>query len=218
MLLYQSGEIKIRSSKFTKYLTISSVKNWILVDEVVFQLWLKLVKDNKEYERVVIHKPNGQIEILNICGNFVLNYSSGRGFYNTVLLRKDQCKHILQNKCNILKGLNETPLKTELAGSVDKNVVQNKNTPGEKMENNNESKLIINNQTCKKRPLHSDDDTRENSHKMEINNEIKSFNNNETCNKRTSHSDVDMRENYHCDREINSQKYFYTNDEYGEGL
>ena len=54
--------------------------------------------------------------------------------------------------------------------------------------------------------------------KTEINNETKSINKNETPKKRSLQFDVDMNENYHCNSQLNSQKYFYKEDQYGEGL
>ena len=186
MHLYHNCDIKIRSAKYSKYVTVSNRQNWILLDNFVFQLWLNFVNDNSDYERAVIHKSNGQIEIINICGNFMLSFSSGRGFHNNVLVRKDQCKHILQNKASILKNYNENLLKTQSPVTISKNEPENdiaQNSPVEKMEIYTETKS--NNETCKKRPLQLD---------------------------------VDINENNHCDNQLNSQKYFYLNDHYGEGL
>ena len=188
MHLYQNGDIKIRSAKISKYVTVSNRQNWILLDNFVFQLWLNIVNNDSDYERAVIHKSNGQIEILNICGNFMLCFSSGRGFQNNVLVRKDQCKHILQNRSLILKNYNENLLKTELPGNVSKNVTENNITKNPSIE------------------------------KTEINNETKSINKNETPKKRPLQLDIDMNENYHCNSQLNSQKYFYKEDQYGEGL
>ena len=188
MHIYQHGDIKIRSAKYSKYVTVSNRQNWILLDNFVFQLWLNFINDNSDYERAVIHKSNGQIEILNICGNFMLSFSSGRGFNNNVLVRKEQCEHILKNKRCILKNYNENLLKSESQVDTSKNVPENnitKNQPVENMENNNETQSVEYTEIPKKRSLQVD---------------------------------VDMNENNHCDSQLNSQKYFYRKDPYGEGV
>ena len=89
MLLYQNGDIKIKSAKNSNHLTLSNETSWILLNFSEFHLWLNFISDNSDYERAVLHKPNGQIEILNICGNFMLIFSSGRGFFTKVLVRKE---------------------------------------------------------------------------------------------------------------------------------
>ena len=98
MLLYQNGDIKIKSAKNSNHLTLSNETSWILLNFSEFHLWLNYISDNSDYERAVLHKPNGQIEILNICGNFMLIFSSGRGFFTKLLVRKDHI-HIGDKSC-----------------------------------------------------------------------------------------------------------------------
>ena len=68
MLLYQNGDIKIKSVKVKNqnHLTLSNKTSWILLNFFEFQLWLNFISDNLDYERAVLHKSYGQIEILNI--------------------------------------------------------------------------------------------------------------------------------------------------------
>ena len=181
MLLYQNGDIKIKSAKNQNHLTLSNKTSWILLNFFEFQLWLNFISDNLDYERAVLHKSYGQIEILNICGNFMLIFSSGRGFFTKVLVRKEQCHHILQNRSRILKSYNRISMKTELPENIPNYTYQ--------ADGN-----------------------------LKINNTSKSNIQNENCKKQQAEKDIEMDEGVENDDQSISQKYFYMEDQYGEGL
>ena len=181
MLLYQNGDIKIKSAKNSNHLTLSNETSWILLNFSEFHLWLNFISDNSDYERAVLHKPNGQIEILNICGNFMLIFSSGRGFFTKLLVRKKQCHHILQNRSRILESYNIISMKNKLPDNIPNYTYQ--------ADGN-----------------------------LKINNTSKSNIQNEKCRKQQAEKEIEMDEGIQHDDQSISQKYFYMEDQYREGL
>ena len=146
MLLYQNGDIRIKSAKGKNenHLALSNKTSLIFLNIFEFQLWLNFISNNLDYDRAVLHKSYGQIEILNNCRNFMLIFSSGRGFFTKVLVRKEECHHILQNRSLILKRYNRISMKTELPENIPHYTYQSDGN----LKINNTSKSIHQNENC----------------------------------------------------------------------
>ena len=76
MNVFKNGNIRIDYNSFMNRLSIMNATDWVSINQTVFNIFCSLIGTKSQYDRVTIIENTGNVEIVQLFGNFLISYTT----------------------------------------------------------------------------------------------------------------------------------------------
>ena len=115
MSLFRINDIRINYNVQFKRISLVSGDDFISLTMRSFEIFMSMVKVKSSYDKIKLTQSTSELEILQLCGNFILHFQSSKNLLSKVIIKEYEAKQILDAQLKIteaIKKRNELLTKT----------------------------------------------------------------------------------------------------------
>ena len=105
MVLFQFEDLKLNWSVHMRRYSLSKNDQWVSLSPSSLKVFISLIGNNVNYNKVVITQTNSEIAIIQLMGNYLIQYS-GKNICSSIIINESMSKKILENSDRILEYCN----------------------------------------------------------------------------------------------------------------
>ena len=115
MSLFRINDIRLNYNVQFKRISLVSGDDFISLTMRSFEIFMSMVKVKSSYDKIKLTQSTSELEILQLCGNFILHFQSSKNLLSKVIIKEYEAKQILDAQLKIteaIKKRNELLTKT----------------------------------------------------------------------------------------------------------
>ena len=115
MSLFRINDIRLNYNVQFKRISLVSGDDFISLSMRSFEIFMSMVKVKSSYDKIKLTQSTSELEILQLCGNFILHFQSSKNLLSKVIIKEYEAKQILDAQLKIteaIKKRNELLTKT----------------------------------------------------------------------------------------------------------
>ena len=105
MALTTINNIRVNYNVIFDRLSIVSTKDFVSLTQRSFNIFMNMIKSKSLYDKIILTQSKSELEILQLCGNFVLRFQSFRNFTNIIIIKEKEANHIFNNQFKINEAI-----------------------------------------------------------------------------------------------------------------
>ena len=105
MALTTINNIRVNYNVIFDRLSIVSTKDFVSLTQRSFNIFMNMIKSKSLYDKIILTQSKSELEILHLCGNFVLRFRSFRNFTNIIIIKEKEANHIFNNQFKINEAI-----------------------------------------------------------------------------------------------------------------
>ena len=117
MSLFRINDIRLNYNVQFKRISLVSGDDFISLTMRSFEIFMSMVKVKSSYDKIKLTQSTSELEILQLCGNFILHFQSSKNLLSKVIIKEYEAKQILDAQLKIteaIKKRNELLTKTNI--------------------------------------------------------------------------------------------------------
>ena len=115
MSLFRINDIHVNYNVHFNRISLASGDDFISLTMRSFEIFMSMVKVKSSYDKIKLTQSTSELEILQLCGNFILHFQSSKNLLSKVIIKEYEAKQILDAQLKIteaIKKRNELLTKT----------------------------------------------------------------------------------------------------------
>ena len=105
MSLFRINEIRLNYNVQFKRISLTSGDDFISLSMRSFEIFMSMVKVESSYDKIKLTQPTSELEILQLCGNFILHFQSSKNLLSKVIIKEYEAKQILDAQLKITEAI-----------------------------------------------------------------------------------------------------------------
>ena len=88
-----------------KRISLTSGDDFISLSMRSFEIFMSMVKVKSLYDKIKLTQSTSELEILQLCGNFILHFQSSKNLLSKVIIKEYEAKQILDAQLKITEAI-----------------------------------------------------------------------------------------------------------------
>ena len=105
MSLFRINDIRINYNVQFKRISLVSGDDFISLTMRSFEIFMSMVKVKSSYDKIKLTQSTSELEILQLCGNFILHFQSSKNLLSKVIIKEYEAKQILDAQLKITEAI-----------------------------------------------------------------------------------------------------------------
>ena len=105
MALFKVNNLKLNYNPSFNRISITSGDEFISITLRSFELFMLMIKTPTAYDRIITAQSGSELEIIQLCNNFVFRFQSSRNLTNYLIIKAEDAKSIFDSQFNILNSI-----------------------------------------------------------------------------------------------------------------
>ena len=105
MSLFRINDIRLNYNVQFKRISLVSGDDFISLTMRSFEIFMSMVKVKSSYDKIKLTQSTSELEILQLCGNFILHFQSSKNLLSKVIIKKYEAKQILDAQLKITEAI-----------------------------------------------------------------------------------------------------------------
>ena len=105
MSLFRINDIRVNYNVQFKRISLTSGDDFISLTMRSFEIFMSMVKVKSSYDKIKLTQSTSELEILQLCGNFILHFQSSKNLLSKVIIKEYEAKQILDAQLKITEAI-----------------------------------------------------------------------------------------------------------------
>ena len=105
MSLFRINDIRLNYNVQFKRISLVSGDDFISLTMRSFEIFMSMVKVKSSYDKIKLTQSTSELEILQLCGNFILHFQSSKNLLSKVIIKEYEAKQILDAQLKITEAI-----------------------------------------------------------------------------------------------------------------
>ena len=105
MSLFRINDIRLNYNVQFKRISLTSGDDFISLTMRSFEIFMSMVKVKSSYDKIKLTQSTSELEILQLCGNFILHFQSSKNLLSKVIIKEYEAKQILDAQLKITEAI-----------------------------------------------------------------------------------------------------------------
>ena len=105
MSLFRINDIRLNYNVQFKRISLVSGDGFISLTMRSFEIFMSMVKVKSSYDKIKLTQSTSELEILQLCGNFILHFQSSKNLLSKVIIKEYEAKQILDAQLKITEAI-----------------------------------------------------------------------------------------------------------------
>ena len=105
MSLFRINDIRLKYNVQFKRISLVSGDDFISLTMRSFEIFMSMVKVKSSYDKIKLTQSTSELEILQLCGNFILHFQSSKNLLSKVIIKEYEAKQILDAQLKITEAI-----------------------------------------------------------------------------------------------------------------
>ena len=105
MSLFRINDIHVNYNVHFNRISLASGDDFISLSMRSFEIFMSMVKDKSPYDKIKLTQCTSELEIIQLCGNFILHFRSSRNLLSKIIIKEYEAKQILDAQLKITEAI-----------------------------------------------------------------------------------------------------------------
>ena len=105
MSLFRINDIHVNYNVHFNRISLASGDDFISLSMRSFEIFMLMVKNKSPYDKIKLTQCTSELEIIQLCGNFILHFRSTRNLLSKIIIKEYEAKQILDAQLKITEAI-----------------------------------------------------------------------------------------------------------------